>query len=545
MNAMLQPIANRLDLTRALKQAAIPNDLLPPREDDNVTGELGKRFVAHLKKALEEGTYEPDRASFVQVPKRGFTSRPAALLTLTDRVLYEAQVALLRGPLKKYLLPAEVVFWPRESYVDRRWTEFERAPLADANQYVVQADISGFYDSIDHELLEDLLVKATGERESARTLKEFLSRIMGSRRGIPQGLLPSDTLATAFLQPLDAGLVREGFEYYRHGDDMRVGAPTVSSAREAIATLESCARRQGLLLNGAKCAIVKRANYEGDLAAADALLQRTKNRLLARRIDRLKSSEDDLIAAMEKAELDAQWGWDLFYHGTASVEDVIELLRDHLEPNDIEVAEQVFQDTMKHAPGRPSPIPVEQFHQQLTWSMLRLAAGRSPIALMNAASIVARFPEKTELVANYLLAMQKGHSKKTVAQAEEVLTSEEFTTPWQQAWLCRVLARGVRNVAPATTEKLERMAGHEGAHWLARVEAMKVLGHAGRLERELVSRSWTLAPRPYRCDLIAAVALMRKTHSWAKRFLDAARHDPVEEVVVRHVTRETGSQSHA
>src|SRR5581483_8825572 len=101
MNGTIQKIASLLDLPRAQAQAAVSNDLLPPREDDRVTGELGKRFVAHLTKVLDEGSYEPDPASFVQVPKPGFTSRPAALLTLTDRVVYEALVDLLRHRLAK------------------------------------------------------------------------------------------------------------------------------------------------------------------------------------------------------------------------------------------------------------------------------------------------------------------------------------------------------------------------------------------------------------------------------------------------------------
>lgn len=537
MNDTFQQIATRLDLTRALKQAVVSNDLLPPREDDHVAGELSKRFLSHLKKTLDEGRYEPDAASFVQVPKPGFTSRPAALLTLTDRIMYEAVVDLVRPRLTKYLISSDVVFWPRESYVEKRWADFEKAPVQSGLQYIVQADVSGFYDSIDHEQLEDLLVHATGEREVASAIKEFLSHVMDSRRGIPQGLLPSDTLATAFLQPVDAALVRDGFEYWRHGDDMRLAVPTVSRAREAIATIELLLRKRGLLVNGAKCAIIRRVIYKRDLAAADAVMRETREKLLARRIRRLRSSEEQLTEAMEQAELDEQWGWDLFYHHTVSIDEVIELLRNHLEPSDIEIAEQVFIQTVRRAPGKTNAIPQEHFHQQLTRSLLRLAAGRSPVGLKHAASIIARFPDKTDLVAGYLMAMQKTHGKDSVRQAENVIVSDLFTTAWQQAWLFRVFARGIRHVIKGTLDKLAHLANDEGSHWLVRVEAMKVLARAGKLDRELLSRSWKLTPRPYRCDLIAAAASMRATHDWARKFLDAARHDPVEDVVVRHVCK--------
>jgi hypothetical protein len=130
--------------------------------------------------------------------------------------------------------------------------------------------------------------------------------------------------------------------------------------------------------------------------------------------------------------------------------------------------------------------------------------------------------------------MQRTHPVEAVRQAEDVLVSDVFTTPWQHAWLCRVLTKGVAHVNERTLAALVGTAGNEGAHWLTRVEAMKVLGAAGRLEQELVVRSWKLAPRPYRCDLIAAAAAM-PTAGWAKRFLEAARQDPVEAVVVNHV----------
>src|SRR5688572_28293849 len=104
-----------LDLEGALAQAAARNDLLPPREDDKVSGELGKRFLTYLHERLSSGRYDPQPAQFVRVPKAGFTSRPAALLSLADRVLYEALVGSLRPALAKYLVTSEVAMWPRES----------------------------------------------------------------------------------------------------------------------------------------------------------------------------------------------------------------------------------------------------------------------------------------------------------------------------------------------------------------------------------------------------------------------------------------------
>ena len=58
--------------------------LLPPRHEDNVTGEVGLRYWASLTRSMAQGEYEPTRAVRIPVPKPGYTTRPAALLTLDE-----------------------------------------------------------------------------------------------------------------------------------------------------------------------------------------------------------------------------------------------------------------------------------------------------------------------------------------------------------------------------------------------------------------------------------------------------------------------------
>lgn len=105
---------------------------------------------------------------------------------------------------------------------------------------------------------------------------------MRARRGVPQGLLASDTLATTFLQPVDAAMVRQGFNYWRHGDDIRVSAHSFSRAREAIAVFEEELRGRGLLINSSKCSIVTVERYSGDMETWTSAARATQERLLAR-----------------------------------------------------------------------------------------------------------------------------------------------------------------------------------------------------------------------------------------------------------------------
>lgn len=527
----------QLDLKTAVKAASISNDLLPPREDDKVSGELGKRFVAHLHRQLQSDSYTPQPAEFIRVPKPGFSSRPAALLTLTDRVVYESLVARVRPALAKFLVPEDIVLWPRAAVTPTRWKDFEHLPLqGKSSEYVVKADVSGFYDSIDHIRLSDRLIYATGEGDVVDALVAFLGLVMKNARGLPQGLLPSDTLATAYLQPIDAAMVRSGVAYWRHGDDVRIRTGTMSSAREAIALFEDELRAQGLLLNSAKCTVLKIATYSSELKSTARAFELTEQKLLDSRIEEISSDSSALTATLETAGLSSQLAWDLFYHHSISLEELLEQIGEHIQPTEIEVAELLFAQAVAAPPDEKDGLSKEQFHHQLVSSLLRLTAAKSTAGISSCASLIARFPEKTELFCRYLESLMSVSAAAVVQQLENVLNSDAYYfTPWQQAWLIRTLGPGMHLSEPKTRQRLAGIANAARVHWIVRVEAMKALAWSNALEQELASDAWRTAPVAYRPDVLSAVARMSKSEAWAERFVAVAHLDPVDKVVVDHL----------
>lgn len=81
--------STRLDLTGALDRIA-KSDLLPPRPEDKAIGQLRSGWLKELESRIVAGSYIPVPAIAVYVPKPRFSTRPAALLPLGDRVPYEA-----------------------------------------------------------------------------------------------------------------------------------------------------------------------------------------------------------------------------------------------------------------------------------------------------------------------------------------------------------------------------------------------------------------------------------------------------------------------
>lgn len=534
MNKLLKEVQKNLDFLEAVSVASSPNDLLPSRFEDKVKGQLGKEFVVYLNKMITEEKYSPIRAEFIHILKPGFTTRPAALLTLEDRVVYEALVAKLKNAIDRKLISGSYIMWPRGNYVDKRWSEFERAPLSTRDEYIVNVDITAFYDSIDHSVLEHTITEITGEDIVASIISAFLTKIMGLSRGIPQGILASDTLATLYLQPVDSAMLRAGFNYWRHGDDIRISVKNISLARKAIATVETELRKIGLVLNSSKCQIQKAENYESYLQEINKAYELIKRKLYEEKVNDVSSDTDMLQELMDQAALAEQMKWDLFYHQSISVQEVIEEIREHLQPNEVAISIDLFSETISQMPDSDNPLPNDQFHVRIKKSLLRLAAGKSEVAIDNCAMLIAKFPEKTELVCNYLLSLTSEYSERVALQVENVINSDLFLTAWQKAWIYRVMIECADKLEENTLSNILYNCNNQYAHWLERVEGFKILSKINRLPFNLISNSWEIAPKAYRPDLILSAVYLESSNPQAKLFLEGIKQYPVERVVARH-----------
>ena len=524
-------IAARLDIEAALRLGSTRNDLLPPRPDDKVGGQVGRRFSAALKSELERGRYRPDEATFIAVPKGMFATRPAALMSLADRTVYAAVVESLRQRIESALQRDSVVMWPRGVAGNTHWKQFERAPLAGSASHIVRADISGFYESIPHDALRDVLLRMTGRAEEVAALIEFLGAVMGAARGVPQGYDGSDPLATAYLSSIDAEMIRHDLNYVRHGDDIRISAIDFAEARRALFLLERAVRRAGLMLNGTKSTVVRRTTYEKTLNATEQAIDSTRLRLRELRREQLLEDESKLVNVIKEADRE-QLAWDFFYHHSVDLDDVIAALANELEPSDIVVAETLFAETLARAPGKKRPLPSDVFHQRITTALTRLAAGKSVAALSGVPEVMKTFPDKSDVVFSYLNSISGKDPQAVIQTVEAVILGREFKTEWERAWQLRALSTSPTLLQAATVQVIVALAADEEMPWIVRVESMKVLAQRNELEADLPRKVWELAPIAHRADVVDAVLRIRPVPPWAEKFLLAANEDPVCAVVI-------------
>lgn len=528
MASALQSVAGQLDLNAACVRAARSSDLIPERPEDNVGGSLGRRFADALAVDIASGAYEPTPAHFIAVPKRGFTTRPAAVLALADRVVYDALVATFEDRIEKTLV--DNVMWPRGRRGERRWADFIRHPVQNsATTHVVESDISGFYESIDHQILERRLIQLTGRREAAEALTKMLSRIMGGPRGIPQGLDPSDALATVYLTYVDGQARVTGLEYVRNGDDMRIACDSFSQARQALATLETAVRSQALLLNSSKTRIVRRETYEEELAALEGRRTALRSRLVDVRRQALLADEEQLQAKLVAAGF-GETAWAVWYHETQTAAEAIELLREQLDPSDGEVAEALFRDTI----DQRGQLDEALFHQSLVESLRRLQAMRSPAAISDAAQLLLAYPDKVELLCRYLLDVASSHATEVAQTLDAYAADQRFRTDLEWAWVLRVASHLGVAVGPAMRAIATSLAPNESVSWVARAEAIRVRAATGALDAVSWQGMWRIAPSSFRPDLVEAAVLSEAHQSWPTIVIDNLRHDAVLFAVAAH-----------
>lgn len=535
----------REQLLAALERVGRPNDMLPPREDDKVAGRIAQRFVEGLLARVASGQYKCAPAWLVPVPKRVLTTRPAAVTTLRDRIVFEALVGMAQSKISKYLVSADALLWPRADDTHPVWDEFERAPLEKGGGYVVTADMAGYYESIDHARLLVSLADAGVASDLRSAITTHLRELMSDDRGLPQGVQTSNSLATLYLTPVDSALQRFGVSFWRHGDDYRLWAPTYPDACAATYELEQAARNRGLLMNTGKLKIESIGEYSRTLGDIDQATDQFRATMKdAREQALLEATAEELAAVIEEAGIDEDMQWRFFYHQTVQLDEMLELLAPSLMPGPIEVVAEMFKDVMSRDPK--NVLPGHIAHARRAFCLRRLAQVKAPDALPWAGELLVKRPDETQALANYMLALVSVEPSRVVAACQYALMQRAHVLDWQRAWIYRVLSRAAHLVRPSILQEAQHVAESDSFNWLARTEAMRLLARGGKLTSVTASQITRGAPECFQGDIVGIVAMVEQPGNWAAKYLDGARQDALQAVVIdgvrAKVTRERQNQ---
>jgi group II intron reverse transcriptase/maturase len=238
-----------------------------PGADGQTVEDFEKDVEKNLYKIwnrMSSGTYFPPPVLRVPIPKADGGTRYLGVPTVADRI---AQMAV-----KLELEPEAEPYFHRDSYGYRPGKSAQEAVGTARKRcwqypWVLDLDIKGMFDHIDH----DLMMRAVGRFTDCRWVKLYIDRWLkapvqledgrteGRDRGTPQGGVISPLLANIFMHlSFDRWMLREHSDipFERYADDIVVHCTTREQAERLLADIAGRLKDCRLALNRKKTKIV-------------------------------------------------------------------------------------------------------------------------------------------------------------------------------------------------------------------------------------------------------------------------------------------------
>lgn len=198
-----------------------------------------KNNLYRIWNRMSSGSYVPPPVKRVMIPKSDGRERPLGIPTVGDRVAQMVVKMYLEPKVEPLFHPDSYGYRPGKSALDAVGTCRRRCWRYD---WVVDLDIKGFFDSIDHLLMMHAVRKHTDSKwvllYVERWLKAPAESDGGTRtpreRGTPQGGVASPLLANIFLHHVfDKWMAREfpGCPFERYADDIVIHCRTETEAQ--------------------------------------------------------------------------------------------------------------------------------------------------------------------------------------------------------------------------------------------------------------------------------------------------------------------------
>jgi len=234
--------------------------------DEQTVAHFARRAEEELQRLheqLRDGTYRPQPVRRAWIDKPGSQEkRPLGIPAVRDRIV--------QGALRHVLEPIFETEFAGHSYGFRPGRGAKGALrrvdtlLKAGHDWVVDADLKGYFDTIPHDRLLALVKARVADGRVLALVESFLRAGVleeaegwqPTERGTPQGGVISPLLANLYLDPLDHQMEKAGWEMVRYADDFVILCRSQAEAQAALAAVRQWVSGAGLTLHPDKTRVV-------------------------------------------------------------------------------------------------------------------------------------------------------------------------------------------------------------------------------------------------------------------------------------------------
>ena len=234
--------------------------------------------IDDLHGRIHRGAYRAQPSKRSWIPKLDGRLRPLGIAALEDKIVQQAVRTVLECIYEEDFLGFSYGFRlgrGGHQALDALYVGIKRRKV----NWVLDADIRGFFDNIDHAWLMKFLEHRIADRRMLRLLKKWLragvseeGRWSPTKVGTPQGAVISPLLANVFLHyVLDLWVeawrkrhARGEVIVVRYADDFVIGFREEADARRCLAALRERFTKFGLELHPEKTRLIEFGRYAAE-----------------------------------------------------------------------------------------------------------------------------------------------------------------------------------------------------------------------------------------------------------------------------------------
>ena len=251
---------------------------LKKRAAPGVDGETWRDYAADFERRIDDlhgrihrGAYRAKPSKRTYIPKPDGRMRPLGIASLEDKIVQQAARTVLECIYEQDFLGCSYGFRPKRSQHRALDALFVGITKRKVN-WIIDADIRGFFDNISHEWLMKFLEHRIADRRMLRLLKKWLRAGVSedgawspTKIGTPQGAVISPLYANVFLHYVLDLWINEWRKrhakgeviFVRYADDFVMGFREESDARRCLAALGQRLAKFGLELHPEKTRLIE------------------------------------------------------------------------------------------------------------------------------------------------------------------------------------------------------------------------------------------------------------------------------------------------